>query len=91
MENSPSIAAVLDGARKPSTQLLYRYKWKTFSTFAASKGLSTTFATLETLLTFLLHLFYLGLSHSTLKVYVSAIVTHQTLDSDSTQLFSHLL
>ena len=50
-----------------------------FSTFAAFKGLSTTPISLESLLTFLLCFFHMGLLHSTLKVYISAIVTHQTL------------
>ena len=90
MEDLPSIAMVLDKARKPSTKLLYFYKWRTFLTFAASQGLSIVLVLLDTLLTFLLHLFHLGLSHYTLKVYIYAIVTHQPPGSEASHLFSHL-
>ena len=41
------------------------------------------------MLTFILHLFNLGLSYSTIKVYISAIVAHQPSHSKSTKLFSH--
>ena len=44
---------------------------------------------LKTLLTFILHLFHLRLSHSALNVYISAVVDHQPSHSDSVRLFFH--
>lgn len=46
-------------------------------------------ATLDSVLKFLLHLFNEGLSHSTFKVYLAAIITHQPQDSEVALLFRH--
>ena len=70
------ITAVLARAREPSTTLFYSYKWNVFTNYARSRSFVTTLVTLDTLLTFLLHLFKQGLTHPTLKVYTVAFVAH---------------
>ena len=85
VENSPTVAEVLDGARKPSTQLLYSYKWNAFTKFASSWKLPTVPVFLDTLLKFLCYLFDQGLAHSALKIYV----LYQPVGSETSHLFSH--
>ena len=85
----PSIQEVLDKSRKPSTNLLYKYKWSNFLKFAESKQLQPSPVSLSTLLQYLRFLFDSGLALSTLKVYISAIVSFQPRDSKSACLFSH--
>uniref|UniRef100_A0ABM5GNR7 Core-binding (CB) domain-containing protein n=1 Tax=Pogona vitticeps TaxID=103695 RepID=A0ABM5GNR7_9SAUR len=89
LEDLPEIKEILDKSRKPSTKSLYKYKWDNFVRFASSKDLQTSPVSLRTLLVYLRHLFDLGLSVSTLKVYASAIVAHQPSGSRSAQLFTH--
>ena len=83
------IKNVLEKARKPSTNILYTYKWKSFCKYASSKGFQSTPVSLSYLLHYLKHVFDLGLSVSTLKVYISAIVAHQPRNSDAAKSFSH--
>ncbi|XP_078246058.1 uncharacterized protein LOC140704554 [Pogona vitticeps] len=89
LEDLPEIKEILDKSRKPSTKSLYKYKWDNFVRFALSKDLQTSPVSLRTLLIYLRHLFDLGLSVSTLKVYAAAIVVHQPSGSSSAQLFTH--
>uniref|UniRef100_A0ABM5G4K6 Uncharacterized protein n=1 Tax=Pogona vitticeps TaxID=103695 RepID=A0ABM5G4K6_9SAUR len=89
VEDIPSIMEVLDKARKPSTIRLYQHKWQGFLKFATERGLQASPVSLSTLLLYLRHLFDLGLSKSTLKIYTSAIVTFQPKGSQSSRWFSH--
>ena len=73
------IQNVLERARKPSTNLLYAYKWKSFCKYASSKGFQSTPVSLSDLPHYLKHLLNLGLSVSTLKVYILAIVAHHAI------------
>ncbi|XP_078240665.1 uncharacterized protein LOC144586384 [Pogona vitticeps] len=89
LEDLPEIKEILDKSRKPSTKSLYKYKWDNFVRFASSKDLQTSPVSLRTLLIYLRHLFDLGLSVSTLKVYAAAIIAHQPFGSHSARLFTH--
>ncbi|XP_078242543.1 uncharacterized protein LOC144587068 [Pogona vitticeps] len=89
VEDIPSIMEVLDKARKPSTMRLYQHKWQGFLKFTTERGLQASPVSLSTLLLYLRHLFDLGLTKSTLKVYTSAIVTFQPKGSQSSRWFSH--
>ena len=89
LETGPAIEDVLNQAHQPSTLATYAQKWKSFCDFAEERGVSSCPTTLDTLLQFLLLLFHLGLSHSTLKVYISAIVAYQPPLSDAARLFQH--
>ena len=89
MEDIPEIKEILDRSRKSSTSTLYSYKWRSFLKFTESKGWQASPASLSTVLQFLRHLFDFGLSVSTLKVYLAAIVAFQPRGSPSSQLFSH--
>ena len=62
LEDNPCLREGLDHARKPSTMCLYQGKWKAFTKFAQFKGMTTVPASLRTVLTFLLHLFSMGLA-----------------------------
>ena len=89
MEDTPDVMQVLLRARKPSTTLLYENKWKSFLKYTQDNNLPAIPVSLKTLLAYLLHLFSFGLSQSTLKVYLSAIMAHQPDDFPSSKLFSH--
>ena len=89
MEDLPEIKEVLDKSKKPSTLLLYKYKWNNFLRFTTERNLSASLVSLQTLLLYLRHLFDLGLTLSTLKVYIAAIVSFQPRDSESSSLFSN--
>ena len=89
MEDPPLIQEVLRKARKPSTTMLYSYKWNNFCKYASYKGFQSRPVALPHLLTYLRHLFDMGLAVATIKVYLSAIVAHQPHSSDSARLFSH--
>nr|XP_020638367.1 uncharacterized protein LOC110073471 [Pogona vitticeps] len=89
VEDLPEIKEVLDKSKKKSTILLYKYKWNNFLCFATARNLQTSPVSLQALLLYLKHLFDLGLTLSTLKVYISAIVSFQPRDSESSRLFSH--
>ena len=77
------IRSVLEKARKPSTNTLYTYNWKNFCNYTSSNGFQPSPVSLSDLLHYLKHLFDLGLSVSTLKVYISAIVAHQPRNCDA--------
>ena len=89
VKDNPKFCAILNQARKPSTSCLYRNTWKSFLKFTESKGITPVPSSLLTLLTFIMYLFNLGMAHSTIKVYISAIVAHQPPGSSSAKLFSH--
>ena len=81
----PSITEVIEKARKPATKLLYKYKWQNFLKFTEERKLQSSPLALSTFLLYLWHLFDLGLSKSTLKVYTSAIVAFQPHGSESSR------
>ncbi|XP_078246542.1 uncharacterized protein LOC144588170 [Pogona vitticeps] len=89
VEDFPALTEVIDKARKPATKLLYGYKWRNFLRFAKERGLQSSPVSLSSLLLYLRHLFDLGLSLSTLKVYTAAIVAFQPSGSESSRWFSH--
>ncbi|XP_078239075.1 12S rRNA N(4)-cytidine methyltransferase METTL15 isoform X1 [Pogona vitticeps] len=89
LEDTPEVMQVLLRARKPSTTLLYENKWKSFLKYTHDNSLPAVPVSLKTVLTYLLHLFEFGLSQSTMRVYLSAIMAHQPDDSPSSKLFSH--
>ncbi|XP_078235403.1 uncharacterized protein LOC144584060 [Pogona vitticeps] len=89
VEDFPSLTEVIIKARKPATKLLYSYKWRNFLRFAEERQLHSSPVALSTLLLYLRHLFDLGLSKSTLKVYTAAIVAFQPPGSESSRWFSH--
>ncbi|KAJ7332170.1 hypothetical protein JRQ81_014350 [Phrynocephalus forsythii] len=89
MAGELSIQSILANARKPSTVKLYARKWQLFLTFATSSSLPTYPTTLDALLQFLLSLFRKGLSISTLRVYIAAVVYHQPTGSEGSHLFKH--
>lgn len=74
--------------RKPSTRMLYSYKWNIYRDFITSRGLPLIPTTMGALFAFLHHLFRQHLSNSTLKVYLAAKVAHQPPGSE-TSLFRH--
>lgn len=82
---------ILLAAREPSTRVLYSCKWNTFKRFASQHNLPIIPTNLDTLLTFLRHLFQQGLSQSTLKVYIAAIVSHQPQHSEVSSLFRNVM
>ena len=88
VEDSPAIRDIVDRAWKPSTKILYWHKWRAFLSFVNSKNLPAVPVSLKTLLTFILHLFHLGLAHSTLKVYIAAVVAYQPSHSEAAKLSS---
>ncbi|KAJ7338367.1 hypothetical protein JRQ81_011507 [Phrynocephalus forsythii] len=69
-----SVQRVIDSARKESTIKLYRHKWTVFTSFTNHSGFPARPTTLDALLEFLLSLFGKGLSISTLRVYVAAVI-----------------
>ena len=71
MEDNPEFRTILDCTRKPSISRLYQGKWQSFIKFTQDQGLNLVPTSLKTILTFILHLFNLGLAHSTIKVYIS--------------------
>ena len=60
-------------ARAPSTRLQYENRWKLFSNWCAARAVDPVHCTVATVLEFLQFLLDSGRSHSTLKVYVTAI------------------
>lgn len=88
LEKTRSIE-ILQSSKEASTKTLYAYKWKAFQTFANAQGLQARPVTLPTLLRSLLLLFCRGLSHSSLRVFISAIVAHQPMSSPASLLFRH--
>ena len=89
MVDNPEFRKILDQEQKLSPVKLYENKWKSLIKYTQPKGMTPVPASLEIVLTFILHLFNLELSQSTLKVYVSAIVAQQPPGSQSAKLLSH--
>lgn len=77
---------VLANACAPSTIKTYSMKWKRFCTWCETANLHPLEATPEQILPFFLHLARLGLSHSTLKVFLAAISRYR--QDGSTSLYS---
>ena len=66
------------------------FSWRCLhDTFTESEGLTPVPSSLSMILTFILYLFNFGLVHSTIKVYIAAIVAHQPPRSSSAKLFPH--
>lgn len=87
---SEKVQDVLLSSRKLSTHLSYSYKWKRFLAFFSSRGGRPREAALSDILEFLLSLRDSGLSHSSIRVYFTAISAHPP-GVDSSPIFSHPL
>lgn len=75
-------------ARKPSTRLSYQYKWKKYLSYLESCSIPLRDSGLKSILAFLLQVKDLGLKHSSLRVYLSAISAfHAPIDGKT--VFSH--
>lgn len=73
-------------SRKPSTRKSYQAKWKRYNAFLTSR--SILLSSLQHILDFLLDLRSAGLSHSSLRVYLSALSANHPL-VDGVTVFSH--
>lgn len=73
LDISDDCKEVLANARAPSTVKTYSLKWKRFCNWCRTVNLHPLYATSAQILPFFLHLARLGLSHSTLKVFLAAI------------------
>ena len=68
-----AVRGTVPSARAPSTRLQYENRWKLFSNWCAARAVDPVHCTVATILEFLQFLLDSGRSHSTLKVYVTAI------------------
>ncbi len=66
-------------ARAPSTRRLYALKWSVFSTWCLDRGENPSTSELAVVLSFLQELLDKGRSHSTLRVFVTAIAAFHAL------------
>lgn len=76
MNFSVDVCHVLLNSRKASTHVSYASKWKRFSAFLSSQGISLSHSSMATVLHFLIGLRTLELSHSSVSVYLAAISTY---------------
>ena len=72
---TPGVIATIQGARAQSTNTLYGYKWRLFETWCSEQSppVVSFQAPIGAVLNFLQGRLEAGLSHSTIKVYLSAI------------------
>ncbi len=71
-------------SRAPSMRRLYALKWRLFTSWCGDRQLDPVNCPIGTVLEFMQARFSVGLTHSTLKVYVAAIVAyHAPLDGQS--------
>ncbi|KAJ7342034.1 hypothetical protein JRQ81_008429, partial [Phrynocephalus forsythii] len=89
LEDSTLIFSIYVAARKPSTRKSYSSKWRRFLHYTSSHSYPHENPPLQVVLLFLLHLKKSGLSMSSLRVFLSAIVAHQPLDSPAATFFRH--
>ncbi|KAJ7322152.1 hypothetical protein JRQ81_018439 [Phrynocephalus forsythii] len=89
MEDSELLETILNACRKPSTVSQYTYKWRRFLAFADQRGFTPVNPHLTWILRYLLHLKRSGLTMSSLRVHVSAIVAHEPPLSPAASFFRH--
>ncbi|KAJ7324116.1 hypothetical protein JRQ81_017136, partial [Phrynocephalus forsythii] len=89
VEDHELIESIILSCCKPSTTKLYHYKWRRFSLYAADKGFDPVNPPLTWPLQYLLHLKRSGLTLSSIRVHLSAIVTHQPPSSAASSFFRH--
>ncbi|KAJ7308476.1 hypothetical protein JRQ81_009027 [Phrynocephalus forsythii] len=89
VDDGELIESIISACRKPSTTKLYHYKWRRFLFYVADKGIDPINPSLTWILQYLLHLKRSGLTLSSLRVHLSAIVAHQPPVSPASSFFRH--
>ncbi|KAL0159551.1 hypothetical protein M9458_043276, partial [Cirrhinus mrigala] len=75
---STEVVETILQSRAPSTRKLYALKWKLFTSWCVDRQQDSVNCPVGTVLGFLQDRFSTGLAHSTLKVYVAAILAYHT-------------
>ncbi|KAI2662289.1 ORF V: Enzymatic polyprotein [Labeo rohita] len=92
---STEVVETILQSRAPSTRKLYALKWRLFTSWCRDHQLDPVNFLIGTVLEFLQACFSTGLTHSTLKVYVAAILAYHTslggLSVDKNPLVTHFL